>query len=524
MLLNISVGKRLSGGIGIIVLALVVLIGLVMSSFQEEHKTTTLIHENFLPGTSTLYSADRDLQQALVAERTMHATDPASEAFQQLLNDHAENVQQARDRVDKFYSLVSDSQLTDQKKQYEKLRDAWEASTFKIVTLASSESATDRSEALALSIGEGAEKFEAMRGELDQMQERLEQILTDTRNKAEAEYQSTFSTISWSVILVLIAAIAFSVLLLRSISRPLNVVLSVVQKLAEGDLSYRSNAQRRDEFGTLMTAMDETMDRLGLTVTKILGMSESLSNASTQVSATAQNVSQATTEQAASVEEISSSVEQMSASVDQNADNAKVTDSMASKASNEAGEGGEAVTQTVEAMMQIAEKISIIDDIAYQTNLLALNAAIEAGRAGQYGKGFAVVADEVRKLAERSRVAAQEIGDVAGSSVQLAERAGTLLNQIVPAIAKTSDLVQEIAAASVEQSGGLGQVSGAMNQMSQITQQNAAASEELAATSEEMSVQAQHLQKLMAFFKIENSQEEAEMEFESEEEFEDRVA
>ena len=153
-------------------------------------------------------------------------------------------------------------------------------------------------------------------------------------------------------------------------------------------------------------------------------------------------------------------------------------------------------------MKQIAQKISIIDDIAYQTNLLALNAAIEAARAGEHGKGFAVVAAEVRKLAERSQVAAQEIGTVASSSVELAEKAGKLLDEMVPSIKKTSDLVQEISAASQEQSSGVGQINSAVTQLSQTTQQNASSSEELAATAEEMSGQAEQLQQTMAFFKV----------------------
>ena len=202
------------------------------------------------------------------------------------------------------------------------------------------------------------------------------------------------------------------------------------------------------------------------------------------------------------MEETSASIDAMSASITQNSDNAKVTNGMAAKASEEAGEGGSAVTQTVAAMKQIAQKISIVDDIAYQTNLLALDAAIEAARAGEHGKGFAVVAAEVRKLAERSQEAVKEIGDLASNSVSTAERAGKPLDEIVPNIQKTSELVQELAAASQEQSQSVTQIGGAMGQLSKATQQNASASEELAATSEELSGQAEQLQQSVAFLTL----------------------
>jgi methyl-accepting chemotaxis protein len=209
--------------------------------------------------------------------------------------------------------------------------------------------------------------------------------------------------------------------------------------------------------------------------------------------------------QAASVEETSASMEQMSASISQNSENAKITDGMAQKAARDAATGGEAVMGTVEAMQKIAERISVIDDIAYQTNLLALNAAIEAGRAGEHGRGFAVVASEVRKLAERSQVAAQEIGTLALDTVKRAEHAGTMLKDMVPAIRKTADLVQEIAAASSEQNAGVAQINGAIGQVSQTLQQNAAASEELSSTSEEMSTQAIRLQESMTYFTLDNN-------------------
>ncbi|MBD9414971.1 MCP four helix bundle domain-containing protein [Pseudomonas sp. PDM16] len=309
------------------------------------------------------------------------------------------------------------------------------------------------------------------------------------------------------IVLILIAAglgFTIGILVTRSITRPLNRAVGVADSLAEGDLSVTVESDSHDETGRLLASMKHMTERLRSVMADVRSAADSLSSASEEVSATSQSLSQAATEQAASVEETSASVEQMSASIAQNTDSARVTDGIAGKAANDAVQGGSAVREMVQAMKQIADKIGIIDDIAYQTNLLALNAAIEAARAGDHGKGFAVVAAEVRKLAERSQVAAQEIGGVAGSSVHLAEQAGALLDEIVPNIQKTSDLVQEITAASQEQSSGAAQINIAMGQMNQITQQNASASEELAATAEEMNAQAGQLLELIGYFRLDN--------------------
>ena len=293
-------------------------------------------------------------------------------------------------------------------------------------------------------------------------------------------------------------------LIMRQLGGEPDEAANIAREIAEGNLNVSVSLKNNDTT-SLMYSMNQMVGKLTQIVTEVNSASDALASASEEVSATAQNLSQGSSEQAASVEETTASVEQMSASIAQNTENAKVTDSMAGKAAKEAREGGIAVTQTVEAMKSIAEKIGIIDDIAYQTNLLALNAAIEAARAGEHGKGFAVVAAEVRKLAERSQIASQEIGEVAKNSVGLAEKAGKLLEEMVPSIQKTSDLVQEINAASMEQATGARQINQAMEQLNSITQQSASSSEELASTSEEMSGQAQQLQQLMTFFKVDDS-------------------
>jgi methyl-accepting chemotaxis protein len=282
------------------------------------------------------------------------------------------------------------------------------------------------------------------------------------------------------------------------------VILEIAEKIASGDLESELEHGKGKVVGVL-AAMITMRNKLVSVITEVNVSSVALSAASQQVSGTAQSLSQGASEQAASVEQTSASVEEMGSSINQNSENARVTDGIATESSNSAKEGGKSVSATVQAMKDIAGKITIIEDIAYQTNMLALNAAIEAARAGEHGKGFAVVAAEVRKLAERSQVAASEISQLTGDSVKVAEEAGGLLEKMVPDIARTAELVQEITAASEEQASGVGQITSAMQQLDQVTQQNAAGSEELAATAEEMRGQSQSLIEMISFFKLQSN-------------------
>ncbi|MFA9439702.1 methyl-accepting chemotaxis protein [Uliginosibacterium sp. sgz301328] len=345
------------------------------------------------------------------------------------------------------------------------------------------------------------------------IEETLGALMDENGDQAKIANESGMAAVAnaRTVMITLIAvsvalAIALGLAVTRIITRQLggepDYAAEVVRRVAGGDMTVKVNLRQGDET-SLLAGMGQMVTRLTRVVGDVRGAADALASASEQLSSSAQVLSQNASEQAASVEETSASMEEISATVAQNTENARVTDGIASRSAKDAAEGGQAVRQTVSAMKQIAEKIGIIDDIAYQTNLLALNAAIEAARAGEAGRGFAVVAAEVRKLAERAQVAAQEIGSVAGSSVEQAERAGSLFNDLEPSITRTADLVQEIAAASREQSSGLEQINVAINQVSQTTQANASASEELSSTAEEMSSQALQLQELMQFFRTE---------------------
>ena len=321
-------------------------------------------------------------------------------------------------------------------------------------------------------------------------------------NDAQLDLSSQTPVLAVIAIVSVLLAIAMGLRMSRNISRPLRALAGAAEKVAGGDLAARVDLDRHDEVGQVADSINTMMSKLLEVVSEVRSGAANLAAASGQVSATTQNLSRGTSEQAASVQETTSSIEQMKASISSNADNSRQMEQMASKGVKDGEESGRAVHETVVAMKSIAEKVSIIEEIAYQTNLLALNAAIEAARAGDHGKGFAVVATEVRKLAERSQTAAREISGLASSSVKTAERSGTLLAELVPAIRKTADLVQEVAAASREQASGINQVNKAIGHMDQVTQRNAAAGEQLASTAEEVASQADSLQQLMSFFNV----------------------
>jgi methyl-accepting chemotaxis protein len=357
-----------------------------------------------------------------------------------------------------------------------------------------------------LSTAEGREAALGAISALAQILKKNESALALAKADADKVYDSAKTSMIVLLIAAIVISVGISVWIISSITRSINAAKVAIKSIAEGDLTVTIENSSKDEIGDLLEYLKAMVDKLKEVLTFVATASDHIATASNQMSATSQQMSQGSQEQAASAEEISSSMEQMVSNIQQNTDNAQQTEKIALKAAEDIQEGSKSVNLTVDSMKKIADKISIIGEIARQTNLLALNAAVEAARAGDHGKGFAVVAAEVRKLAERSQVAAAEINDLSSSSVAIADKSGKLLEQIVPNIQSTAKLVQEISAASVEQNTGADQVNNAIQQFNQIIQQNAAASEEMATGSEELSSQADHLKETIAFFRIEKNQ------------------
>lgn len=331
-----------------------------------------------------------------------------------------------------------------------------------------------------------------------------QQTRVDQKNKMLSQISGANNLIVGGALGAVILGFLVALIITRVITGPIFKGVQFAEAIAAGDLSRQLDIDQKDEIGQLAHALNGMVGKIKEVVENVTSASNNVGSGSQELSASSEEMSQGATEQAAAAEEASSSMEQMAANIRQNADNAMETEKIAVKSAEDAKQGGQAVAETVTAMKDIADKISIIEEIARQTNLLALNAAIEAARAGEHGKGFAVVASEVRKLAERSQSAAAEISDLSGSSVQVAEQAGDMLGQMVPDIQRTAELVQEIAAASKEQDTGAEQVNKAIQQLDQVIQQNASASEEMASTSEELSAQAEQLQDTIAFFRVDN--------------------
>lgn len=320
--------------------------------------------------------------------------------------------------------------------------------------------------------------------------------------QAETNYHYSYLVYIVVVSFFTLSALLISYLVGRNITYSLDKATNIMQTISRGNLSVQIQVKTHDEIGFLFQTMQQMVEQLLRVVRNVRETADRLTESGQQINITAQDIAQDANAQAMNVNQVGMSIGEIRSSTIQNAKNARQTDHIATQTSQQMQIGGKAVSDTITAMRQIASKVELIENIAYKTNILALNAAIEAARVGEQGKGFAVVALEVRKLAENSRQVAQEIGELTETSVEIAEHAGQLFQEILPNIASTVDLVQEISRASEHQAGAVHEITFNMNRLDQSAQKNASSAEELAHTSQEMNKHAKQLQNTMAFFKV----------------------
>ncbi|WP_411906400.1 methyl-accepting chemotaxis protein [Rhizobium mayense] len=440
--------------------------------------------------------------------------------------------------------LAQDPAISDKVAEFSKQYPAWKQIDDQILKLAAENTDESNRKAGALSMGEGRKASDLLQNALETVNNAILDDLHQTDLSTNDQYASARNLLLTSLGIMFVISTVVAIWIALGINRGLKKIQAVAEGVAIGDLNQNIEIKTNDEIkdlvntinvmtanlrntatiadqiangdltvkpkpmsekDTLGISLQSMIERLRGVVADALSASDNVSSGSQQLSAGSEQLSQGATEQASSAEEASASMEEMAANIKQNADNAAQTEKIARQSAKDAEVSGQAVDRAVNAMRTIAEKISIVQEIARQTDLLALNAAVEAARAGEHGRGFAVVASEVRKLAERSQAAAAEISSLSGETVTVATEAGDMLSRLVPDIRKTAELVAEISAACREQDIGASQINEAIQQLDKVTQQNAGASEEMSATSEELAAQAEELQASIAFFKVDQA-------------------
>jgi methyl-accepting chemotaxis protein len=487
-------------------------------AFSTVNATLQAAMTQSLPAVNLLLLADGDIQQAVIAERSLMFMKGDTPEAKSQVKSHAERLSLLDERWKSYTELAPDDEERSRWAAFEGARLEWMEASREVLTILAQDTPGARRDAIDLSMGEGAVKVERTRRILAGL---IDQRLELVRSQAAAE-AARVARMGWWILGVVggafVVTAGASLAMARSIARPLGETVELVREIAEGagDLTKRLQVSGRDEIAELRRWFNVFMEQLNAIIGQVNGLAVQVAGASRQIAAASGALSTGSQEQASSIEETAASLEEMTGTVKQNADNAQQANDLASRSWKTAEKGREVVSLAVHSMteitrasQQVSEIIAVIDEIAFQTNLLALNAAVEAARAGEQGRGFAVVAAEVRSLAQRSAVAAKEIKELIRDSVAKVEqgsglvtRSGQTLEEIVGSVRQVTDIIREIAAASEEQSQGIDQVNKAMGQLDQVVQATAAQTEELSSTARALSAQADDLHALVGRFRL----------------------